>query len=117
MLYRLNLDSAITVQSLPGAVVQQVRVEPPLHGDPGERVVVDERGPEVGEVSGLDAAVVLGEEVARDEEVDDGVAQELQPLVAVGQLLVRGVGAVREGLPQKGPLPEIVTTGRIQLQF
>ena len=68
-------------------------------------------------MSGLDAAVVLGEEVARDEEVDDGVAQELQPLVAVGQLLVRGVGAVREGLPQKGSLPEIITTGRIQLQF
>ena len=46
--------------------------------------------------------------MARDEEVDDGVAQELQALVAVGQLLVRGVGAVREGLPQKGPLPEII---------
>ena len=83
-----------------------MRVAPPIHGDPGERVVVDEHGPEVGELTGLDTGV-LGEEMARDQKVDDGVAKELEPPIAVGQLLVRRVRAVCQGLPHEGSLSEI----------
>ena len=40
-------------------------MEPRLHGDPRERVVVDQRRPEVGEAAGLDAGM-LGKEVTGD---------------------------------------------------
>ena len=58
-------------------------MESVLDGERGEDGVVDEGGPEVGERARRVAPRVLVE-VSRHHVVEDGVAEELEPLVAVG---------------------------------
>ena len=55
-------------------------VEPELESDRRERVAIDQRSA----ASGQEALVLVGEalvEEAADDEADDGVAEELEPLV------------------------------------
>ena len=62
----------------------EVFVEAVLDGKRGEDGVVDQGGPEVGErARGVTPRVLV--EVPRDHVVEDGVAEELEPLVAVGE--------------------------------
>ncbi len=76
----------------------EVPVEPVLDGQRGEDGVVDERGPQICQSAGGVLPLVLVE-VAGDEVVEDGVAQELEALVAVRHA-VRVVGGVGEGLTE-----------------
>ena len=87
-------------------------MEAVLDGQRGEDGVVDEGGPEVGQRARRVAPWVLVE-VSGDHVVEDGVAEELEPLVAVGEPVgvVRGVG---EGLKQVGPVAEAVPDGGLE---
>ena len=90
----------------------EVFVETVLDGQRGEDGVVDEGRPEVGQRARRVAPWVLVE-VSGDHVVEDGVAEELEPLVAVGEPVgvVRGVG---EGLKQVGPVAEAVPDGGLE---
>ena len=94
------------------ASVPEVLVESVLDGERGEDGVVDEGGPEVGERARRVAPRVLVE-VPRHHVVEDGVAEELESLVAVGET-VRVVRGVREGLQQVGAVPEAIADGRLE---
>ena len=90
----------------------EVFVETVLHGQRGEDGVVDQGGSEVGQRARRVAPGVLVE-LPGDHVVEDGVAEELEPPVAVGEPVgvVRGVG---EGLQQVGAVAEAVPDGGLE---
>ena len=90
----------------------EVFVETVLDGQRGEDGVVDQGGPEVGERARRVSPGVLVE-VSGDHVVEDGVAEELEPLVAVSEPVgvERGMG---EGLQQVGAVAEAVPDGGLE---
>ncbi|KAH9406809.1 hypothetical protein TYRP_013071 [Tyrophagus putrescentiae] len=107
------LDKAVDDAKQLVAELHQVLVEAVLDGEAGEEGVVHQGGAQVGERARRVAARVLVE-VARDEVVEDGVAEKLQPLVAVGDRVLV-VAVVREGLHQVGLVLEGVANGLLKL--
>lgn len=71
-----------------------------FHGQGRKNGVIDERRAEIGEHSGAVSLFVLKEEPG-DQVVEDGIAQELQPLIASGHP-VPVIRRVCEGLDQIG---------------
>ena len=82
-----HLLEAPNLPAQAGAVVLQLTMEPVLHSHVGERGILHNRRTQHRQLAGRQrgAALCLGrmEEVARDHEAQEGIAQELQRLVGV----------------------------------
>lgn len=102
----LKLRETVDVRAQSRINRQQKLVESAPDAVARERVVIDQRGPQIRDVSGTQVAAGLVN-VTGDQEVQDGVAQELQPLVAVGGA-VADVGRVRQRLQEVGAVAEVV---------
>lgn len=103
----LERDKVLDLLGQQCVLGQDVSVELVAHAQTGERVVVDESGSQIGQLSLMHLGAAL-KDVGRHQHVEHGIAEELELLVASGHA-VRGKRRVGEGLQQKGSVLERVS--------